>query len=49
MRMRRVREFFQARSLSFRLLFLTVPVTIMAISLLGYLDDRVGAECSTTT
>jgi two-component system, NtrC family, sensor kinase len=35
-----LRGFFKSRSLSFRLFLVTIPVTILAISLLGYLDDH---------
>src|SRR5512141_1493071 len=39
--MPKLQGFFKSRSLSFRLFLVTIPVTILAISLLGYLDDHV--------
>ncbi len=35
-----VREFLQTRSISFRLYLIIIPTTILAISLLGYMDGR---------
>jgi len=36
-----LRRFFQTRSISFRLYLIIIPTTIVAISLLGYMDGRV--------
>ncbi len=40
----RLGPFLQSRSLSFRLFLITIPTTILAISLLGYFDDRVAGS-----